>query len=348
MQEMAAAGQLRLLGQAGGGYLVELVKFRAVDFGNVLYHVTKVLDAARERDLRRQLHQTLQRLEAPGVELLTVMREHREEVEALEVVTAASVDLGLTDFADFMAEPDEPVDFVVPFRLARGEKVVITGGEGLGKSTIFRQIALCVAAGLDPFTFELCEPKRVLWLDAENPKGRNRRKMRPIYEQILRQGRDIHRGYMTLEHLRGFNLLDDHDVAWATRAVTEAQPDLIFIGPLYRILHGSWSDEERAAPAIDVLNRLCDISGAAMMLEAHAGHGKGPDGKRDWRPRGSSVLLGWPDFGFGLAVAEDAEGFGEFERVVDVHDWRGQRETDRAWPVQLTSGTRFPWDGHSR
>ena len=67
------------------------------------------------------------------------------------------------------------------------------------------------------------------------------------------------------------------------------------------------------------------------------------NGVRDVRPRGSSALLGWPEFGFGIRkdVSVDANA-NAFEFVA----WRGARE-QRDWPERLIRGDwslgDWPW-----
>ena len=76
--------------------------------------------------------------------------------------------------------------------------------------------------------------------------------------------------------------------------------------------------------------------GLAMIIEAHAGHSKDANQNRELRPRGSSALMGWPEFGFGLARDPNMEG-----RVV-LQRWRGDRE-ERSWPDALDRGGAWPW-----
>lgn len=337
LQECVRKDVVRQFGDRGLTYLHDLVKWAPVD---VWYHVNRVRESAHLREAVLLHTRMLQRLSQPDADVVTALQEAQDEIYALQLVSRAGIDLGLSDFADFMAEPDPDVEFVIPNMLARREKVIFTGGEGLGKSTLCRQIALCVAAGLDPFTRDYTEPKRVLWLDAENPAERNRRKMRPIYDLVLDQGRSIQRGMLQLQHLRSFDLMSSRDVSHLVRVVSEARPDLIYIGPLYKIVSQSLDKDEQAVPILRVLDGICDISEAALMMEAHAGHGKGTGGKREWRPRGSSALLGWPDFGFGLSMSEDDQV--GVDRLVDVNHWRGARE-ERAWPAQMCSDKRWPW-----
>ena len=60
-------------------------------------------------------------------------------------------------------------DWVIDGLMARGERLILTGEEGLGKSTLQRQIAMCSAAGIEPFNGQSIEPRTVLLIDAENP-----------------------------------------------------------------------------------------------------------------------------------------------------------------------------------
>jgi hypothetical protein len=79
--------------------------------------------------------------------------------------------------------------------------------------------------------------------------------------------------------------------------------------------------------------------GCALMIEAHAGHAIGKGGIRDLRPRGSSSLLGWPEFGYGMRSMGSA-GY------ADLVQWRGPRE-DRNWPDRLRRGDGFRWVPHA-
>ena len=71
-------------------------------------------------------------------------------------------------------------------------------------------------------------------------------------------------------------------------------------------------------------------------MEAHAGHAIGAGGERDLRPRGSSALLGWPEFGMGLRKHDEDDTLARLVR------WRGDREA-RDWPEYLRRGIDWPW-----
>lgn len=345
LQELVSGDLLREAGDPG--YLQTCLRYGATGDSNAIWHVKRIVEAARTREATTLLTRGLQQLTQPGMELLPFVTDLQEQLAALQTDASVSIDLGMVDFLDFLEQQDAPVDFVIDGMLGRREKAMFTGGEGLGKSTLLRQLAICVAAGLNPLTRDFVPPRRVLWLDAENHEDTSRRLFRKMYEHgVLPQGRSITRGFLTLRHLQHVDLLADRDITAITRMVTECRPELIYIGPLYQMVGGSLNDEEVAQKVVRTLNRVCNIGNAAMLIEAHAGHGKGRGGDREWRPRGSSALLGWPDFGFGLGLAD--EDGAEVMRLMDVHRWRGERHADRLWPKQLVGGGgNFPWDRYS-
>jgi replicative DNA helicase len=72
-------------------------------------------------------------------------------------------------------------------------------------------------------------------------------------------------------------------------------------------------------------------------MEAHPGKAKDHGGQRTLEPRGSSQLLGWPEFGLGLR--EDVDD----PEMVDVIHWRGDRIGGRGWPTKMHYGSPWPW-----
>ena len=66
-------------------------------------------------------------------------------------------------------------DWVIPNILERRDRVVITAGEGAGKSTFIRQMSIASASGVNPITFQPMTPVRCLVVDAENSERQWRR-----------------------------------------------------------------------------------------------------------------------------------------------------------------------------
>lgn len=246
------------------------------------------------------------------------------------------------DLWEFLNTSDPGYDWIVPGLLERGDRLILTGFEGLGKSMLVRQLAVCIAAGIHPFRHATrFDPKRVLIVDCENSERQNRRKFAPIAEAATYLGRRVPDGQLRIIHRpEGIDLTRDEDAAWLHERVTAHKPDVLFIGPFYRLHNANMNDEGPARRVVTVLDSVRALSGCALVTEAHAGHGEHGKG-RSTRPAGSSLLLRWPEFGFGLAPATDETPC----KGVEVRSWRGSRDADRDWPQGLVWGGKgeMPW-----
>jgi len=232
-------------------------------------------------------------------------------------------------------EGSDEYDWLIPGLLERRDRLVLTGAEGAGKTTFVRQLAILAAAGLHPLKNAKITPVKVLVVDAENTERQWRRAVRQMTLDAARAGsadpaREIHiMAGSRIDVTRGSDLGEIH------RLVDEHKPDMLLIGPLYKLVPRAINNDDDAAPLIVALDSLRD-RGLALVMEAHAGHALGAGGERDLRPRGSSALLGWPEFGFGLRpTAEDPD-------MVSVVRWRGDRDK-RDWPKHLRRGLSGEW-----
>jgi len=247
------------------------------------------------------------------------------------------------DLWEFISTEDPPYDWIVPGLIERGDRLMLTGAEGLGKSVLTRQLAVTIAAGLDPFTFEEITPARVLYVDCENSPAQSRRHFRGLAATSIAYHRRVPDGALRLLHRpEGLDLTRDEDAAWLLERVTAHQPDVLFIGPFYRLHAANLNEELPARKTVAVLDLARTKAGCALVIEAHAGHGEGIRG-RLVRPTGSSLLLRWPEFGYGIRAAEDAAG--PSTRLVDFVPWRGSRD-QRDWPHSLVRSERpgtWPW-----
>lgn len=247
-----------------------------------------------------------------------------------------------------LLDKQEIHDWLVPGLLERGDRVIFTGDEGLGKSELVGQMALTLAAGMHPFTSGELEPDhpglRVLVVDCENSESQLRRRYRRIAGLVnsIRERRSLSpvpwkKHLMVDFRTEGMNLLGSHDAAYLESIVSRAAPDVLVIGPLYKLHAADINDEHAARELVYVLDQIRVRHRCGLITEAHAGHGKDSTGGRMMRPRGSSLFVGWPEFGFGLRSRKDDDS-------ADVIGWRGQRE-ERDWPLTLHRGTglALPW-----
>jgi replicative DNA helicase len=233
---------------------------------------------------------------------------------------------------------EDDYDWVVEDLLERGDRLMLTGGEGAGKSALLRQISILSSAGIHPFSFFRQAPIKVLVVDAENTEKQWRRESRPIVSKAALHGNANPADVLQLWCAPRMDLTKDSHLSDVHQAMDDVKPDLLVIGPLYRLIPRAINSDDDAAPLLAALDTLRD-RGVAMIIEAHAGHGLGGGGERDMRPRGSAALMGWPEFGLGLMVDRGGKSSNDFKLV----RWRGDRDR-RKWPARLSRGiSEWPW-----
>lgn len=247
-------------------------------------------------------------------------------------------------------------DYIIPGLMERYDRAIITGVEGYGKSTLARQILLWSAAGLHPFRSHMNTamplengPVRSLVIDAENTTKQWARNVGWMVNRVLQSGSRYHPGKnMTIIPTGRLNILRPDDLGMIHRKIDELKPEIVFIGPLYRITRGGMNGEEEAMEAIAALDTIRD-RGVALLMEAHSGHAREGD-RRATRPRGSSAILGWPEFGMGIRPVIDPVTKMDVPKMFELNAWRGARESDREWPEELRRGDKhdpFPWMPHT-
>jgi hypothetical protein len=335
------AGELRT---AGGGLYLHTLIASVPTAANAGYYARIVRDRAIRRRLLEAGRRIIQLARESDLDAHGLTERAVREAEAARDAGAGD-DVStptITEFLDVPAE-DDSYDWVVPGLLERGDRLVLTGTEGAGKSTLFRQLAVTMAAGIHPFTGAPITPMRVLLIDCENGAAHTRRKIRPLVIQAGSEGYPVREDLLWIEvRPEGLDLAADKDVSWLLRRCAALMPDAVMIGPLYRLAPRALNDDSDAAPVIATLN-LIRARGACVLLEAHAGHALGHGGRRDLRPRGSSAFLGWPEFGYGIRSSDLPDA--KKKRLVDVVPWRGDRD-EREWPQHLVAGGVWPWSDH--
>lgn len=316
----------------------------AVDAGNVALIVS---DRAGRRHIIAETTRTLQDAYDSSDPYESILERAESRLAHVPAADSGNVDSLLT-LDEFLGESIPEPAWVLNGYLARGERLVITGTEGLGKTTLIRQLGICAAAGIDPFTGSRTQPMTVLAVDAENPRWIAQKRYSELRQAVNAHGSVIATNRFWLEmRPEGMDLGDPADVRWLQRRVKVVRPDLLVIGPAYK-LHVAGNDDKDetiARMVTGVLDRIRAEANCALVLEHHAGNEQG--GTRPIRPYGSSLWRRWPEFGFGIRPAKAPRGMdpqeAERRRLVDFAPWRGSRD-ERAWPRQMESGgIGLPW-----
>ena len=269
--------------------------------------------------------------------------------ELVDLTAEAERALMSPDVYEFLAG-ENAYDWVVDGLLERGERLMLTGFEGMGKSTLIRQLATCCAAGIHPLKFSLMKPLRVLMIDCENGERHVRRHLAPLVNQAEMSGRVIPRdAFFPLMRPEGMDLTSEDDRNWLLERAIAHKPDIVFIGPLYNLHRSNINEELPARFVSTALNELRVQAKCALVIEAHASKGDSPT-DRHVRPIGSSLWLRWPEFGYGLApIGSEASRRLNTSAThkgspLEFKAWRGARD-ERNWPDVMERSKPWPWSG---
>ena len=315
--------------------LTDLSEWANTTAGAAEFYATRV----REASVQRILVEIGGRLQDAGTEPGVAMARAAEDLRRLrDMSTGGKSVRWLREVLD-VPEEDDAYDWVIPGLLERQDRLMLSAGEGVGKSTWLRQVAILSAAGIHPFQFTQIDPVNVLVIDAENSERQWRRAARGLTDLAGIHGRRDPRNHLAVHCVPVMDITKPNDLGQIHRWIDEAKPDVLLLGPLYRMTPGSLNKEEDAKPVLNALDSIRERD-VAMLIEVHAGLDRDSTGERGLRPRGSSTLLGWPEFGLGLRRDKQREG-----RVAtySLVRWRGDRDR-REWPTRLVRGQQWPWE----
>ena len=239
------------------------------------------------------------------------------------------------------AESSAP--WVVPGLMRQDWRALLVAGEGSGKSVILRQIAMMASQGIHPFRCDEIPPIKALIIDLENPVASIAETGARLASQLRRQisGYDPNRCKF-FRRPGGMDPRTRHDRGELEREIAGHRPDLVCIGPAYKMLHrrsqkgGMETHEEATDPVLQILDDLRTRYGFALIIEHHAPQGYGQS--REMRPYGSQRWMAWPEIGLSLKADLQQRNTWELGR------FRGDRMTAE-WPITLHRGDVWPWTG---
>jgi hypothetical protein len=126
--------------------------------------------------------------------------------------------------ADYLEDVTIVEDWIFPRVLERSDRLLLTAGEGGGKSVMVRQFAVCAAAGLHPFTLDRVKPRRVLMIDCENSEAQSKKHLLPLLRLVERLDAP-HQGRLRIQiRQEGLDLTQSRDAAWLLNRASVDRP----------------------------------------------------------------------------------------------------------------------------
>lgn len=312
-------------------------------------YADRIIETSRRRYMIQHYAELINRTYQHGSNIEDIIGES-DPAAVNRLVAPRNIEVeGLFTLADFMDAAIREVDhkpFLVPHMIKAMWRVVIVAGEGVGKATLMRYIAVHAAAGRDLWQpDEFVDPVRCLYVDVENSAS-------SILHQIRianrTPGTDVPREVGDRFHIwhreGGMNLRDRRTRAEFESVLQRTRPQIVFAGPLYKLFRRKPREdhEEAALEFTEIIDDLRVRYGFAIVLEAHAPKASG-GGYREMSPTGSSLFLRWPEFGISLDVVGGATMDAQ-EYEIEVSRFRRDREV-ADWPQKLYRGRslKYAW-----
>jgi len=290
----------------------------------------------RESTIRRKAIEAMTR----GLNLLNTGHETFDAIQVVKdglqmLPQPKDTDDDAWTIGDIMGLDVQQRGFTLPNMLQENERLVLTGSEGGGKSVFVYQLLTGAAFGVDTFSLERTEPKRVLFVDVENNQFQARANLDKIVPALREIAPDVQPEWRSLKR-RVIDLMATRDRADVIRRVVHYNPDILYMGTAYKLTDIS-DEAHRAVRAIQsVVDRIREEVECSVIVEHHAGHGVNND-RNSMRPEGSSYWLRWPDFGYGMVPLPTPV------RMMRLRPWRGDRVLGRQWPAAVKQGDVLPW-----
>jgi len=338
------------LDEIGGTKTLVKLEAQVVATSLASKHAQRIADAAGKRRILAMGIELVNRAIGDDVEMssLDLIDWAHRELDGVEVGVGEVPESFLT-IEEFLDRPDEARGpWVIPGQMRRGWRAVVVAGEGVGKSTLLKQIAICASQGLHPMVpGEAIEPIRALIVDLENPDEAIDEQIQLILPKVWRALPDENwrpENLAMLKERGGLNLRRRRDRGTLEAVLAHFQPDLVVAGPAYKMYEkdsGERGHEDGVTEIMATWIKLIERYGFALMIEHHAPMASGDRG-RTIRPADTMMWLRWPEFGISLTKSRKKDDPPE---TYTFGRHRGDR-VKAVWPLKMLKGTDdrdMPW-----
>lgn len=338
LEELKTRGELE---RVGGATYLHTLYAEAAPIVTLEHHGRIVADAATRRRLHQAGTRITQRAGEAVADVAELAQWSADQVaEARDV--RPGVDVLTVPYREFLHRTQTAPPAVIPGLLGEADRLVLTGNGGIGKSTFLAQIAICAAAGVDPLRWRTADrytPVKVTIFDCENADHRRKTRYWPIIQGLKGMMLDPEPNLTIGGNGASFDLLNPRNALSLLRTIEHDRPQLLYIGPAYK-LHNDDPDKEAVVKKITgVLDRVREM-GVALITEAHPNKGAKTVGA-PMSPSGSALWEWWPEYGLGLRLNTDAT---ETTRCCKLERWRIDRD-ESLWPlyVEASGDPALPW-----
>jgi hypothetical protein len=202
----------------------------------------------------------------------------KTSIESAEIVREK---FGFTSLTALLNEPDEKVGWIVERLLPSSGFSIIAAKPKVGKSTLARQLALCVAHG-EPFLGRQTLKGSVLYVALEEKRSEVRDHFRLLGATGMEEDLGVYIGSAPEEANQ-----------WLTREVKNKKPILVIVDTLFRFARvNDVNDYAKVLAALDPLLALARDNSAHLMVIHHARKGGGDGGDSTL---GSTAIFGSVD-----------------------------------------------------
>ena len=204
------------------------------------------------------------------------------------------------DLMDF--DPKKDPDNLIGNRwLTRGSSMIISGGTGIGKSSLMMQIIIRWCLGIDFFGIKPVKPLKIGVIQAENDKGDLAEAFRGVTHTMRLTGDQMRHLNANLEFRTETVRTGDAFLAYARRFIHRSKLDLIVADPLFSYFGGDLSDQSEVS--VFLRNKLQPILHETKVAWIWMHHVSKPQRKENGEPLttmelahagfGSSELANW-------------------------------------------------------